>query len=792
MLSGSQTALFDAQMREVMAVQRTQPEQVRKDQLEYIDFYTYFNDANEKLLRRHADLRKARLMKSLRSALYYLGHQVLVPKGFGYQIKQLSGADQPIYVMNKLRPYSDDVTARWVQSNPQVEFAVLVEDERQRVKTLDAIRDLNDHFNILHFTERLLLSCAKFGQFDGNYCVEIYYDPDSRNGFQWFEEFERQELPEETWGLCQDCGYTVNVTDPYNAVCEHCGSQNVEVQQMPGAQIDVPKAAEWRNSGEVVVKFSNPWSHHASYTTGFADSPWRYHEEDWAREYVEAKYGKLDQTATKTEWQHDELMHPDRVMRRADRQRGAAGSETPDEDDCILMQRFWREPEALHYLACKAPVDLPNGQQVPAGVRLSEVFPRGMMILTAPGLPRFLDVVGDSHKERFVDGIYGLSPGQHIGHGNEDSIEAQRQYNLLHSGEYKYVQRTFHPSIIAKQKAFRGEPLRLFNRPDMVFQYKGDEDVRSIFSTIQAPELSPRIPLLMERLDATMQQTTKSNNSTGDYPGVMKETATASKIGENRNVMQSGLHLILFGGFMKEVRVRTLTIAQNNYESLRLIQSTEPLSAQRRAKVLDVADLRYSVMAYVKEGSYQPELQEIKRANFIAATDVRMKLQQAGMWTPALARQVDDLFQTDFGQERTRERQYQCEDEYEQMLASANEALLQPTLEAGALFLYSLTPVEVEETGHEMKANWWRDLLSSPEGRALPPVLREAIKLKIYAEANAEVQNRAFIAQAAMSGAGLVAPLVAQGLQPGEVQQPPPPAEATKETAQAGPERLAA
>lgn len=785
MLTGQPLAQLEARMRDFMSAGQVAPEQIKKDRVEYVDdVLVWLKKNNDQLLRRHHDLRKARLMKSLRSALYHLGHQVITAKGnFGYNIHRLNGSDHPIEVMNKIRPYNNEVTALWVQSNPEVQFAVLIEDDRQRVKTLDAIRDLNDHFNILHLNEKFLLNCAQFGQFDGNYCAEIYFDKDSRNGLQWYEEYQTQDIPEEMWGRCYACG---SIGPIPTMTCLSCGSPDLEQVPLQAAQVETQKSADWQKSGEVDCKFSRSWNHHFSYTTGPGLSPWRYHEEDWAREAAEHKFGKLDGTANDSAWQADELMHPDRVMRRAERQSNTAsiGSDYGDTDDCVLIQRFWRNPEMLHYIAGTKDTKLPNGEVVPARVRWSEYFSKGLCTLTAPGTASFIDMYPEMHAERFIDGIFGVSPGQEIGHGNDDAPVAQKQYNLLHSGEYHYIQRTFHPSIVAKRNAFKGENLRLFNRPDGVLQYKGDEDVRTLFSVVQAPELSSRIPLLKESLDAMLQAQTGAQNSQGDYPGVNNPTATAAKIGLAKTTTKAALHLILYAGFIKEIRLRTLTLAQNNYDSLRLIQSTDPLSAQRRAKVLDSADLRYSVMAYVKEGSYLPDLQEVKRANFVAAAEVRTKMQAAGIASPALDKQIDELFQTDFAKEHRSERQYQCEDEFDEMREALPVAMMMPNLQMGAMYLMSLRPTEVEEKGHEQKADWWRDLLGSPEGRQLPPVLREAIKLKIYAEAHAEMLNREFIAYAAQIGAGLLAPPLSTGLGPQDAAKLPamPPQAMNEET----------
>src|SRR5688572_21273806 len=118
MLTAESQAAWTERVRAGLNDASATPEQVRRDRVEEVDFYSYFARLNEKLLERQKSLWRSYYMVWLRSALYYDGKQVLVPKssGFGYDIRQLRGGDHQIYIHNKLRPKSDKVTSMWVQS----------------------------------------------------------------------------------------------------------------------------------------------------------------------------------------------------------------------------------------------------------------------------------------------------------------------------------------------------------------------------------------------------------------------------------------------------------------------------------------------------------------------------------------------------------------------------------------------------------------------------------------------------------------------------------------------------
>src|SRR5262249_34405322 len=237
-------------------------EQARRDRVEYVDFYPYFAEFCKRLLERQKSLWRAYYLVWLRNALYYDGKQILVPRsiGFGYDIRQLRGTDHPLYVYNKLRPYSDEVTSMWVQSNPEILFAALDEDDRKAEKALSEIELLNEYWNHLHFTEEARQQTAKGAQFCGNYHFEVWFDPNAKNGLEWIEEYAPLQIPESLWYECLDCGQMGEM--PENGVCPDCGSQMVTPHVMPGVHVPdaIQTSAGWQQTGEVVVRPFPAWS----------------------------------------------------------------------------------------------------------------------------------------------------------------------------------------------------------------------------------------------------------------------------------------------------------------------------------------------------------------------------------------------------------------------------------------------------------------------------------------------------------------------------------------------------
>jgi len=744
-----------------------------RDRVEPIDFHKYFKAQNEKLLMRQASLWRPHKLRGLRTTMYYEGHQGLRPRagGLGYEIVpvNLRGREQRIYIINKLRPYSDTFTGLWVQSSPVVEFGALEPDNSRRRRKQRAIRTTNEYLNHLHFTQMFSELCAKYGQFTGGYCAELFFDADAGNGLEWVEEYQNIEVPGEMQYRCllPDCGATGPM--PENGICQDCGSPDVEPVNMPGAQAQQLGKTGWEKRGEIACKFSSPFNHLYSLTEGPQMSPWRYVGEDFSKERVEALYGRLPGNATQKEWITRDDLDCERLIRRAERQRiGSGGSSNEEDDDCVKLQRFWYEPEMLHYIAPNQPVEY-DGGVVPPGTRLSEAFPQGMCVLTVPGADRFLRIYPESHKRRFVDGIFGLTPGKVLGHGIEDTYQEQRHYNHLYSARVFHLLKTLQPSIVANADVFTDESV--FNRVDPVIrvdptQIPPTQNLLQQYGVIAMPPVSPDAMAIMEELNAAMQQATKAFTTQSDYPGQRNPTATAARIGADREASGSALHLALYAGFLKEIGIRRLHLAQQHYGELRLLAALNPRTVERDVTEIKKADIEGEFIAWVKPNSWIPNLTTQKREGYQEAIQMLSVLRQQQIDTPQAIRQLEDIYQVDLGYERRNEMEDRCLEELETMQAALAQVgqmagLIDPAMMG--MQIAALCPVDPYELGHENAIQFWREWLTG-EGRGAEEVLRAAVRALIDQRMAAMVLERNTIAGIATIGAGMVAPPEATGM----------------------------
>lgn len=759
--------------------------QLEKDKVAAIDFYAYFKEANKKLLKRQHQLWRAHKEKMLLCCLYYIGKQTVIraPGGaFGY-IPVPIAKDDPVYVLNYLRPYSDNVTAMGVQAQPEVMFAVLNPDDQQRRKALKVIRNIHAYYSQRHFTETFKHETWKYAQLCSTYHSEMYFDPDVNTGYEWVDTWTTEKMPGRSWMGCDACGAQMEGGD--QASCQNCGALQLTPQQEP--EQEIYRASGWfQKAGDIVLKFSSPLCQTYSLTTGAELSPYRYVEEDLPTEIIEHQWGKLDEMCRDSAWMDDEMLHPVRILRRAEADR--RGAQGVDDRESTLLQRFWYEPEMLHFIKPQAPVKLPNGDVIPAGVRLSEYFPTGMRLTTVPGAKQFYEVEEESHKRRFKDGRYNVNPGQFVGGGIEDSLEGNRQANVLHSLDFTYARRNAMPAVVVDDSVFPNG--NLFNRPDNTIRVKRsaleNQSIDQSFAIMKAAERSFTLEPMMQRLHQSMQATTKSLIGSTTAPQGYSNTATGDRMEGEKQSTILNVSLGLNGHYIVQVSVERMLLAQRVFEKARLIHVLNSRTGEYEAQAFQAADIQHEFLVWLKPGSAIPVLPFERQQRLMAAAGLVGTLKSIGYDSPAVIRQVNEVCQVDFAFERTDEYEDACLADLEAMEALVPQA--EQLLGAGAAgllggdvlaqaaeFLMQVAPVDVAAKGNEVRLNWFREWLASPQGRKAPESLKVAVRGLIDQLLQAVQIERAQIAQLAAIGAGmlpppsLVAPMLPEMQQQGKV-----------------------
>jgi hypothetical protein len=544
---------------------------------------------------------------------------------------------------------------------------------------------------------------------------------------------------------------------------------------LQGYDFQIPAGEGWDGAGEVELVFRPTWSGRYSLGVGPERSPWYYDEEDQVRETVEYEYGRLEGTAGDNWWARDEIMHPGRILRRAERDRGVSVDFESD-NECVLIQRFYFEKEMLHYVALNQPTKLPSGEVIPARVRLSQVFQDGFCIKATPGAPYFLDVYRESHHDRFRHGQYNVSAGKAIPRGNDEAPNYNKFLNVLMSGAFDHTLKTLAPSLAIVEELFPDG--RIWNREDRTIKVKlaqliaaGGALEKGVLPIVP-PQLSPASQALIESFSGELRRATKSESYlNSEDAGVDPDTATAARIGESRNARANSLQLSSFAYFLKDCRERVIKLAQEHYGETRLASIYDEEERDRIAVVVKKTDFDVEFTLWVERGSWMPDLDVEKRQSYTEAMEALQAGQQAGLPMQPLIKSINRIYNVDIASDRQLKRIRSCEETLDKLYENLNSV-------RGAYSLYSLAPVNPYETNHEACYLWWREWLTW-KGRNAHPLLKQVAIIYIQVHAAAWLGERDFVSMAAKIGQGLIAAPIQAGIAAEQQQAPrllaPPP-----------------
>jgi len=762
-----------AQAANALATSNVSLDQAQRDRVETVEFYSEFKKRNDGLYQRQIDYWRALFQKWLRHELFYDGHQALVPRmGGGFDVRHVHEKHR-VYVINRLAPYSDEQTAVWQSINPKIGINLLTDDQETIQRKLDAFQNLSDHFDYCHHTPEFLQRTAKHAQFCGPYHCEIWFDTDGKKGQEYKKRYKTLSEPPRQMGLCLQCDtVSEHPMDAAAPACPGCGSPYLEMTQLQGYDgVQVPDGEGWEKAGEVEMIFDPTWALRYSLTVGPALSPWAYHERDEVRETIEFQHGRLPGTSDDNAWARDEIMHPGRILRRAERDRGVA-VEFESDNECVLVQRFFYEREMLHFVQLGQPAKLPSGEVIPANVRLSEVFPDGLCIKSSPGLPYFLDVYRESHKDRFIHGQYNPSAGKPLPRGNDEAPNYNKFLNVLMSGAFTHTLKTLAPSIAIVEEIYNDG--RLFNREDGTIKVKlsqlmamrelGGLDGAS--KSLAPPPLNQAAANLIEGFSGELRRATKSETYlNAEDAGVDPNTATASRIGESRNARANSLQLSMFVDFLKRGRFRALKLAQENYGDLRQISRYDEEERTRIAVVVKKTDISVEFQLWVEKNSAMPDLHLEKRAAWKEGMEALVAGLQAGLPKEPLIRSINREFNIDIASDSQLKRIRSCEETLDVLRENLQTA-------TDPWSLYKLAPVNPYELNQEACMIWWQEWLTSIKGRSASPLLQQAAIIYIRVHAAAFFGKRQFLEEAAQIGMGLIAAPIQAGIT-ADQQQPP-------------------
>lgn len=772
------------------------PNPPKPDQSQIEDF---FNKLDDQLEKRHQTAWLTDYRNWLAILLAYQGY-VIVPQsqGIGFELVPIQPND-PIYPLNRLRYYIDDVVNQWVQSNPLIDALALAETDDDRARATRVAKAEIDHYSRKFLTEEVRQEIAKLALFCGNYHACLYFDPMAPGPKRKVPVIAENQIPGVRSWSCADCGMAgiePHTEEPHQTEivetqshnenneagealhCQHCGSNRVIVNERPGYAVPTVAGHREENAGDFVFQLAPAWQLRFDRAVTADKSGWLRRSRDIAVEELQQLFPDEEIKATQPE---SEMTHPDRLMRKSLQAATRSGVYGIGEDDGHYAEflEHWYEPSMYAKLVLTKDETLKDGTVLPAGTKFLDVYPNGCYRARIRG-KHTLIMRGESHRDHWTHSRLIIVPGRGVGDNVKDAFEYYRQSNLLNTIRFTALRKAATPTLVVNRRMIRNS--QLITKPGAVVGVEAQDipegrTIHDAFSAIPAMPATPDLDVYEERLQGGMQLSVKSLSMPGrggGLPQLDNKTAYAVKAAEQKAEMARSGELALLGDFYKNIWAKLLKLSQKYLTDERLIQFTgkngqlEPLSFRG-------ADVACDFILWVRGTSYMPNSPLTRQANLQGAIETAGMLAGIGLTSPHTLRVINEIFDVELTGEDTNQYGDWCrlsinrlKEQLPQITPILNQLLVMPPqvqldpatgmaapvdplAQAGAM-LAQIIEIDPYELGAERKILWFRQWLTDDEGQKAHKVLRLAVHSLIDQLTEAIAMEQARRNQVAIAG----------------------------------------
>lgn len=759
--------------------------------------------------------------------------------------------DSPVYALNLIGFYSDNIKAKWTQSRTDVMWRG-ASDREESIGAAKAATTIHEHYQRKLYTESFRQMEAMYAQC-GKYARYYYYSDEADGGCARREVYGTEQIGfGEGAYFCADCGAEgssreiagnaqgssgllsgspaakgdagllsgnpaatgtfagrgmeaagtpgapgmpagdalaadtddagMPVADS-QAVCPHCGSSSVEVEQAEPLEVQTLQGHEEVKTGDLVCEVVPLFEIKHDIGMSPQDSPYLIRQRRVRVSVLQSKFPWLKIKSARGD---DPGLRAAQQLRESTftgRKAGMLNEKGRDEETADFIQ-VWLDPCVYSQHVLRTDYRTLDGNVIPAGTKLIEMFPDGIYLCRVEGVEGALEVRNEHHRDFWAGGVYRPRAMSGMGCGIEDMVEGQRQYNLVMSLIYTQLRTATSPAILYEESLL----------PGGASAYLGNALKNIPVRTIGLPEqrrlqdavhqLAPQPPSQAhfgygQQLDFYLQKASRVTDFSGGLPGVNNETATGAQIASANSQSLFGPQLAL----KAEVDRLGAKIILNLFRKYCFDERYFTLTGKRGqadGQWLRAADVEADIYPEVVPESFLPQTSLERRERligFLAQMGGWQGLKAAQEAMPGLVEELASVFDVDLGSEDYTFVAETCRERIEQMKAALPSlqvsmqqmpamqmqadpmtgemvaAPVDPLAEAGQFLLSVLQPpIELEEIGHLSAINWYRAWLSTDEGRQAPQELRAGAKAAIAAHLQGVMAEAQITGMVGMAG----------------------------------------
>ena len=583
----------------------------------------------------------------LRTLLAYTGNYFLMAlpgSQFGFAIVPIA-PDDPVYTQNIFRFYSKDVTNQWVSSEPKIDIIAIKDADDERIRATRAARAINDHYNRVQFTEVWKQINAKLAQFCGNYHAEVFFDPTAKGAKARVPQYGEAEVPGASSWTCGSCGAAGDGTVE---LCPECGSDLIDNVQAPPTKTIQQIGEQLTDAGDIRCEPIPAWQLRYERGSFREDSDWVRRSRDLPVETLQGLWPDID---IKPSMPDDQVLHPDRVIRRSvtAAARGTVYGQGEGDDHYAEFVEFWYEPAMYIKGVFSTDQQLLDGRTVKAGTKYTDAFPTGIYRATCKGVQGSLILREESHKKRIVSSQFDLIPGRGVGDNVSDALEYAKQNNILTSMEIQALRKAATPTLVVNSRMIRQS--QLVTKPGAVVTIKSQDipegrTVRDAYDVIPATPPTQYLPEYRARLEAGLQKALGSLTLGAGLPGFDGGTATGVRANEEKTALARTMELALLANFYKNIAILRLELVQKHFTDERIIHFIGK-NGDMEAASFRSSDVDSDYVMWVRGTSYMPNSPLVRQQNVQGAIEALAALSAMGPPSPEAIREINDVFDVD-------------------------------------------------------------------------------------------------------------------------------------------------
>lgn len=558
------------------------------------------------------------------------------------------------------------------------------------------------------------------------------------------------------------------------AACPSCGSANVEVEEPEAQEIEVVTGTKKRKLGQMRA-ISVPYTQlRHEIACSAEESPWLRWKRRCRIEEVQAQFPKLRITPTPNNNDRDPGLMVEESLRRSVAQTGAprTWSTQKTDDQYTNFTQWWLAPSMYADYVFPASMETVAGEQIPMGAKASELFPDGMYVAMVEGVDTPVQVRNESHKWHWVTCPYRLQMFSGLGIGINDAMEMQRQWNVTLSLVFEQIRSSSLPGWLYDKDAISPDDVRLLGQPQnsvpvSTRNREGVTHLEQLVHQMSPGQLPSHIPWYIGQLDANMQTATGGLVNEG-VPGMDSKTLGGAELMNTAANQHNAPEYALKG----DADVRSMKVlfdlAKKHYVEPRYLPLSGKFGKQDGVWLSNADFANGQIRWEVVGETYMPSTRMDKEERYqklLMAFGGPQGLMLAKQTMPTLVYEMCDvlgIYDLDDEYAATTVLCRQRLDQVKEFSAQSQSLLMQaqqmaamyppmaqvdpmtgqlmpppdPTAELAQMILANLQPPPcLEEPGHKIAMDWYREILIDDEIKQADPLTRACVVALIRAEA---------------------------------------------------------